>query len=84
MAISAARDAGSDDADARARGISAAKARIGEASRFISQTAIQLHGGMGMTHENAIGRYAKRLTVLDMLLGDVDYHSDRFSRLMSV
>ncbi len=84
MALSAARDAGLEDAAARARGISAAKSRIGEASRFIAQTAIQLHGGMGMTQEHAIGRYAKRLTVLDFLLGDADYHAERFSRLMVV
>ena len=82
LAISAARDAEDADPLVRARGVSAAKARIGEASRFIAQNAIQLHGGMGVTDEHAIGRYAKRLTTLDLLLGDADHHAERFSSLM--
>ena len=50
--------------DARARAVSAAKATIGRAARFIGQQAVQLHGGMGMTEELAIGHYFKRLTAL--------------------
>ena len=84
MALLAARDAQDADPVVRARGVSAAKCRIGEASRLIAQSAIQLHGGMGMTDEGVIGRYVKRLTVLDLLFGDADYHADRFSALMTV
>jgi alkylation response protein AidB-like acyl-CoA dehydrogenase len=44
---------------------SAAKVQIGKAGRFIGQQAVQLHGGMGMTDELAVGHYFKRLTMID-------------------
>ena len=48
----------------RARAVSAAKATVGRAARFVGQNAVQLHGGMGMTEELAIGHYFKRLTAI--------------------
>ncbi|MCA6331121.1 MAG: acyl-CoA dehydrogenase family protein, partial [Phenylobacterium sp.] len=49
------------DSDAeRAKAASAAKVQIGKACKFVGQNAIQLHGGMGMTDEMAIGHYFKR------------------------
>ncbi len=53
----------------RARAVSAAKATIGRASRFVGQQAVQLHGGMGMTEELAIGHYFKRLTAVQFEFG---------------
>ncbi|PQM45824.1 Caffeyl-CoA reductase-Etf complex subunit CarC [Mycobacterium talmoniae] len=72
-----------DDADpwCRAFGVSAAKATIGRAARFIGQNAVQLHGGMGMTEELAIGHYFKRLTALQYEFGSTDYHLARFAEL---
>ena len=52
------------DEATRARAVSAAKATVGRAARFVGQQAVQLHGGMGMTEELAIGHYFKRLTAL--------------------
>ena len=61
----------------RKRTASAAKVRIGQAARFVGQEAIQIHGGMGMTDELAIGSYFKRLTILNAEFGDVDHHMKR-------
>jgi alkylation response protein AidB-like acyl-CoA dehydrogenase len=67
--------------DARARAVSAAKATIGRAARFIGQQAVQLHGGMGMTEELAIGHYFKRLTALQYEFGSTDFHVARYAEL---
>ncbi|AMN47164.1 acyl-CoA dehydrogenase [Steroidobacter denitrificans] len=66
------------DSGERRRALSAAKALIGQAGRYIGQQAIQLHGGMGMTDELIIGHYFKRLTAIDLSFGDTDYHIQRF------
>lgn len=79
MAYMAAVRAGDDDADSRAKAVSAAKVQIGKAGRFVGQQAVQLHGGMGMTDELPVGHYFKRLTMIDILFGDVDFHLRRFS-----
>lgn len=65
----------------RARAVSAAKATIGRAARFIGQNAVQLHGGMGMTEELAIGHYFKRLTAVQYEFGTTDHHVARYARL---
>lgn len=78
MAILAAVKADSDDVPERRRAISAAKERIGRAARFVGQQCIQLHGGMGMTNELAVGHYFKRLTAIDMHFGNGDHHLDQF------
>jgi alkylation response protein AidB-like acyl-CoA dehydrogenase len=67
----------------RARAVSAAKATIGRAARFIGQQSVQLHGGMGMTEELAIGHYFKRLTALQYEFGSTDFHTARYAQLMS-
>lgn len=65
----------------RARAASACKVTLGNACRFVGQNAVQLHGGMGMTDELAIGHYFKRLTVIDSEFGSGDYHLARFADL---
>ncbi|MCW1959474.1 MAG: acyl-CoA dehydrogenase family protein [Mycobacterium sp.] len=67
--------------DVRARAVSAAKATVGRAARFVGQNAVQLHGGMGMTEELAIGHYFKRLTALQYEFGSSDYHRTRYAGL---
>jgi alkylation response protein AidB-like acyl-CoA dehydrogenase len=62
------------DAAARRHAISAAKAFIGNAARFIGQEAVQLHGGMGMADELPVSHYFKRLTMINATFGDVDHH----------
>jgi hypothetical protein len=70
----------SDDAE-RAKAASAAKVQIGKACRFVGQNAIQLHGGMGMTDEMAIGHYFKRATMIESAFGSVDHHLARYEGL---
>jgi alkylation response protein AidB-like acyl-CoA dehydrogenase len=71
------------DADVieRRRARAAAKVFIGQAGRFIGQQAIQLHGGMGMTDEMAIGHYFKRATMIESQFGSVDHHLARYEFL---
>ena len=70
-----------ESAAERAKAVSAAKVQIGRACKFVGQNAIQLHGGMGMTDEMAIGHYFKRATVIEGLFGSVDHHLRRYEGL---
>jgi alkylation response protein AidB-like acyl-CoA dehydrogenase len=56
----------------RPAAIAAAKAQVGFAARFVGGQAIQLHGGIGMTEEYAVGHVFRRLTVSDASLGNAD------------
>jgi alkylation response protein AidB-like acyl-CoA dehydrogenase len=66
--------AGEENPIERRRAISAAKVQIGRSGRHVGQEAIQLHGGIGMTAEYAVGHYFKRVTVIEQLFGDADTH----------
>jgi alkylation response protein AidB-like acyl-CoA dehydrogenase len=79
MAIIAAVHADLKDAADRGRAISAAKAYIGQAGRLVGQNAVQMHGGMGVVDELIVSHYFKRLTMIDLSLGDADYHLAKFS-----
>ena len=63
------------------KAVSAFKVQVGKSGRFVGQNAVQLHGGMGMTDELNIGHYFKRLTIIDTLFGNVDFHLKRFGSL---
>ena len=65
----------------RSKAVSAAKVQIGKACRFVGQNAIQLHGGMGMTDEMAIGHYFKRATMIESAFGSTDHHLARYELL---
>ncbi len=79
MATLAAVKATSNDANERRRTVSAAKARIGQALKFVGQQAVQLHGGMGVTDELPAAHHFKRLTMIELTLGDTDHHLARFA-----
>jgi alkylation response protein AidB-like acyl-CoA dehydrogenase len=81
MAMLAAVKVASPDAEERRRVVSAAKVRVGQACRFVGQQAVQLHGGMGVTDELPAAHYFKRLTMIELTLGDVDHHLERFISL---
>ncbi|WP_349604796.1 acyl-CoA dehydrogenase family protein [Cupriavidus sp. DF5525] len=66
--------AGRNDLAAGADQVHAAKVYIGRAARQVTQEAIQMHGGIGMTEEYAVGHYLRRVLVLDLLHGDTQYH----------
>jgi alkylation response protein AidB-like acyl-CoA dehydrogenase len=61
------------------RTIHALKHLIGKAGVFIGENAVQLHGGMGMTEELAVGHYFKRMLVIDLQFGNADYHLEKFA-----
>ena len=71
------------DAAARRRMLSGAKVLVARAARFVGQQAVQLHGGMGITDELNVGDYFKQLTMVDVLLGDTDYHLERYCAAMT-
>jgi alkylation response protein AidB-like acyl-CoA dehydrogenase len=78
MALLAAVKLASGDASERRRAVSAAKYRVGQAARFVGQQAVQLHGGMGVTDELPASHYFKRLSTIELTLGDSDHHLARF------
>jgi len=67
------------DVAERRRIVSAAKIKIADACRHVSQEAVQLHGGMGMTEDLKISHTFRRLTVIAQAFGDVDHHLERFA-----
>jgi alkylation response protein AidB-like acyl-CoA dehydrogenase len=70
-----------DTAEAAERGrvVSAAKIKIADACRHVSQESVQLHGGMGMTEDLKISHTFRRLTMIAQTFGDVDHHLERFA-----
>jgi alkylation response protein AidB-like acyl-CoA dehydrogenase len=65
----------------RRRIVSAAKIKIADACRHVSQESVQLHGGMGMTEELKISHTFRRLTTIAQAFGDADHHLERFATL---
>lgn len=70
-----------EDGSRRDKAVAAAKVKVGQCGRFIGQSAIQLHGGMGMTDEMQISHYFKRLAMIDLTFGDHAYHLKRYAGL---
>ena len=70
-----------DSAQEKAKVVSAAKCRIGKAIRKVSQEAIQIHGGIGMTDELDVAHLFKRVSAISLLFGDDDFHAARFASL---
>ncbi|MDG1882520.1 MAG: acyl-CoA dehydrogenase [Alphaproteobacteria bacterium] len=69
------------DEKSRDKNISAAKNLVGRVGKLVAEETIQLHGGIAMTWEYSASHYAKRLIMIDHLMGDSDYHRDRFKLL---
>ena len=77
MAMLAAMTVNEPDAEERAHNIAMAKVGVGQASRFVAQNAVQLHGGIGMTEEYAVGHYFRRCMVIEHMFGDPAHHLSR-------
>jgi alkylation response protein AidB-like acyl-CoA dehydrogenase len=72
-----------DDPDETERrgAVSAAKVQLSMGGKLVTQQAIQLHGGIGITDEHDVGLYFKRMHVLNSLFGDEEHHLERFAAL---
>jgi alkylation response protein AidB-like acyl-CoA dehydrogenase len=60
---------------------SIAKARVSGTAQLVSNEAVQMHGGIGVTDEEEIGLFLKRARVAELTLGDGAYHRARFAKL---
>ncbi len=80
MAYMAAMKADTEGHDLRVAA-SMAKVQLGKSLRFVGENAIQLHGGMGITEEMAVGHYFMHGAMLELLFGDTDYHRKRYQAL---
>jgi len=82
MALSVVRGAlrALDERDPQASKLaSAAKAKCCEVAGLVTNEAIQMHGGIGMTDEHEIGLFLKRARVAAAQLGDLYFHRERFA-----
>src|SRR5258708_16061186 len=79
LAILAAMMVEEPDAAERARNIAMVKVGVGQAAHFVSQNAVQLHGGIGMTEEYAVGHYFRRVMVIEHSFGDTAHHLSRLA-----
>ncbi|UVE17469.1 acyl-CoA dehydrogenase [Pseudomonas sp. LS44] len=81
MAALAALDDSSLSAAERGRLVSLAKWKTGETATRVSNEAVQMHGGIGVTDELDVGLYLKRIRVAQACLGDSDFHCERYAAL---
>lgn len=79
MAMLAAMSVNETDPLERAHNIAMAKVGIGQSGRYVSQSAVQMHGGIGMTEEYAVGHYFRRCMVIERLFGDTAYYLARLA-----
>lgn len=59
--------------------IHALKYQIGTAGTRVGEEAVQIHGGMGVTWELDVAHYFKRLTAINLMFGNADWHLDRLA-----
>ena len=79
MAALSALDDNVLSAAERGRLVSLGKWKAGEAATLISNEAVQMHGGIGVTAELDVGLYLKRIRVAQTFLGDSDFHCARYA-----
>ena len=70
-----------DDSTSLKKAISGLKYQIGTAGKHVGQEAVQLHGGMGISWELDIAHFFKRLSSIEILFGNADFHMKRFLML---
>ena len=60
---------------------SLAKAKLNELVKLVTNEAVQMHGGIGVTDELEIGFFLKRARVTMQIFGDTGFHQDRYATL---
>lgn len=68
-----------DGDEESASAIHALKYQIGTAGTRVGEEAVQIHGGMGVTWELDVAHYFKRLTAINLMFGNADWHLDRLA-----
>ena len=79
MAMLATMSVDNDDPIERRHDFALAKVGVGQSGRYVSQSAVQMHGGIGMTEEYAVGHYFRRCMVIERLFGDPAYYLQRLA-----
>lgn len=80
MALYAAMMVDEEEPQERSAALSAAKVQINRSARFVGQTAVQLHGGMGMTMEYLGAHHFRRLAMIEISFGDTAHHLRRVTK----
>jgi alkylation response protein AidB-like acyl-CoA dehydrogenase len=83
MAMLATMSIDNPDEAVRTHDIALAKVGIAQAGRYVSQSAVQMHGGIGMTEEYAVGHYFRRCMVIERLFGDPAYYLNKLAANVS-
>ena len=73
--------ANQDDSSSLKKAISGLKYQIGTAGKHVGQEAVQIHGGMGISWELDIAHFFKRLSSIEILFSNADFHMKRFLTL---
>jgi pimeloyl-CoA dehydrogenase small subunit len=79
MAMLATMSVDNTDDTERRHDFALAKVGVGQSGRYVSQSAVQMHGGIGMTEEYAVGHYFRRCMVIERLFGDPAYYLQRLA-----
>ena len=64
----------------RERAVSSAKYLICRNGLLLTASAIQLHGGYGITDEYMVSHFYKRMVLINLLCGDSSHHLSRMAR----
>jgi pimeloyl-CoA dehydrogenase small subunit len=84
IAIYAAMSVTEPDPAVRRHAMATAKVQIGLSAREVGQGGVQLHGGIGITEEYAVGHYFKRLSMIERQFGDVEHHMSLLASMGAV
>ena len=79
--VIAACNAVDDNSNDLRRMASLAKFKAGETNYLVTNEAVQMHGGVGVTDEYDVGLYLKRARVTEQIFGNSEYHIDRYATL---
>ena len=79
--VMAAMRAADENSNELQRLSSLAKTVAGETLHLVSNEAVQMHGGIGVTDEYDIGFFLKRGRVAEQIYGGIKFHTERYANL---
>ncbi len=69
------------DAARASKIVSALRTLVAKNGKLVGDEAIQLHGGMGLTEELAVGHYVKRMMMINLMFGNADFYQEQFNQV---